>query len=165
ALLVCSYRDDEVGTRHPTRQLLGDLAHATTVHRMHVPPLSLAAVSELAGASEVDPVKLHQRTGGNPFFVVEVLAGNGAGVPDRAGDAVMARVARLSHDAAEVLEMLSLSTHGAAPGLVNGLVDNGDALDECVAAGLLESRAGHLVFRHDIAREAVAGSVSPGKRQ
>ncbi len=165
ALLVCTYREEEVGARHPLRQLLGDVAGASTVHRMRVPPLSLEAVSLLAVRSGLDPAELHRRTGGNPFFVTEVLAGAGEGVPERAGDAVLGRVMRLSPSARDAAELVSLLGHEASVGLVSGLVSSPEAVDECVAAGLLVSSASRLSFRHDIAREAVAGSVTPARRQ
>lgn len=163
ALLVCSYRDDEVGAKHPLRQLLGDVAAASAVHRVRVPPLTQAAVGELARASAIDPVELHARTGGNPFFVTEVLAAGGSGVPERAGDAVLARAARLSRQARDALELVSLLGNDAAPDMLSALASSAEAVDECVAAGLLVSRGG-LCFRHDIAREAIAGSVTPAKR-
>lgn len=164
ALLVCSYRDDEIGSRYPLRLLLGNLARTSEVHRLHVPPLSQAAVRDLAGASGVDPEELYQRTGGNPFFVTEVLAGGGVGLPVRASDAVRARAARLSRAAGDALELLSLLPGGATPNLASALTGDVEALDECVTAGLLESRSGQLVFRHDIAREAIASAVRPAKR-
>jgi hypothetical protein len=47
-LLVCSYRDDEVGPGHPLRVLLGDLAGTAMVSRLRVQPLSPEAVTRLA---------------------------------------------------------------------------------------------------------------------
>ena len=75
ALLVLTYRDDELGPRHPLRIALGDLATSGALRRVPLSPLSVAAVAALAVGETVDPAALHRRTGGNPFFVTEVLAG------------------------------------------------------------------------------------------
>ena len=74
ALVVATYRDDGLHRDHPMRVLLGDLATATAVERLALEPLSAAAVGQLAVGYEVDPADLYARTGGNPFFVAQVLA-------------------------------------------------------------------------------------------
>ena len=74
ALLVCSYREEGLDAGHPLRLLLGHLATVPAVHRMTLPPLSLEGVRALSAGSGHDPVELHRRTGGNPFFVTEVVA-------------------------------------------------------------------------------------------
>src|SRR5215211_2289075 len=51
ALVIVTYRDDEVGPAHPLRIVTGDLATAAAVHRMVLPPLSAAAVGILAAES------------------------------------------------------------------------------------------------------------------
>lgn len=164
AILIVTYRDDEVGAGHPLRRLLGDLARVPAIHRLHVPPLSLEAVRLLIGERPLDPVEVHRRTGGNPYFVTEVLAMSGEGVPVRAGDAVLATVARLSAEATQTLELASLIGQYVDTRFLSGLTSF-EAVDECVGAGLLIGRHGRLAFRHEIAREAVSGSISPARRQ
>ena len=94
-MLVLTFRDDEASPGSPLRSVIGDLATAPGCRRLHVPPLSAAAVAELADGIAVDAGRLHATTGGNPFFVTEVLAAPGWTVPPTIGDAVLARVARL----------------------------------------------------------------------
>jgi len=74
-LLVCSYRDDGLGPRHPLRLLLGHLDGAPSVERLHLEPLSAAAVRTLSAGTGLDAAELHRRTGGNAFYVTEVVAG------------------------------------------------------------------------------------------
>src|SRR4051812_1390068 len=71
SVVLATYRDDEAVDGHPLRRLLGELASADAVERVTVPPLSLAGVRELAGANGD---AIHELTGGNPFFVTELLA-------------------------------------------------------------------------------------------
>ena len=75
-LAVVTFRDDEVGPGDPLTALLGDLATAPSVDRMHLPLLSADAVATLVAdaGSGLDAGALYRRTGGNPFFVTEVLA-------------------------------------------------------------------------------------------
>ena len=73
SLLVITYRDDEVGDFHSLRTVLGDLATAQAVTRLHLPRLSEDAVAQLAKDSDVNPHELYKQTSGNPFFVTEIL--------------------------------------------------------------------------------------------
>ncbi|MGZ6028905.1 MAG: AAA family ATPase, partial [Myxococcaceae bacterium] len=81
ALVVVTLRDDEVGTAHPLRIALGDVATSGALRRIAVQPLSVDAVRSMAEGSGLDPLELHRRTGGNAFFVTELVAGSGGAVP------------------------------------------------------------------------------------
>jgi len=108
ALLVLTYRDDELGPRHPLRIVLGDLATSAAVRRIPLTPLSVAAVQTLAAGQRLDAAALHRRTGGNPFFVTEALASHEGGIPVTVRDAVLARAARLSPDARAALDAAAI---------------------------------------------------------
>ena len=96
SLVLCTYRDDELGATHPLRPLLAALTGARGVRRLTLATLSAPAVRELASGHAVDPDELHRRTGGNPFYVTEVLAAPAERVPVTVRDAVLARAAGLS---------------------------------------------------------------------
>ena len=104
ALVIATYRDDELDRTHPLRLVLGELATAPGVVRIRVEPLSVGAVGQLASGHSVDVAALHRLTGGNPFFVTEVLAAGGAAIPETVRDAVLARVAQLGPSARAVVE-------------------------------------------------------------
>ena len=59
---------------HPLRLAVGELGTSPGVVRLRLPPLSRAAVEELAAPHDVDAGELYDQTGGNPFYVTEVLA-------------------------------------------------------------------------------------------
>lgn len=164
-LIIGSYRDDEVIPEHPFRQLLGDLAGIGSVHRMEVPPLSAMAVAELTAGTPIDPAELYQRSGGNAFFVTEVLAAGGEGLPAKVGDAVLARVSRLPADAIAALEMAAVIGQNAEPALLAELAPSAEAIDACLSAGLLVSLRGRLSFRHELARDALLGAMPATRRQ
>src|SRR5262245_28533778 len=98
ALVLITYRHDELDRQHPLRVLLGDLPRAA-ITRSVLAPLSAEAVATLARPYGIDAGRLYERTGGNPFYVTEALAAGTAAVPDGVRDAVLARVARLDRPA------------------------------------------------------------------
>lgn len=108
ALLIATYRDEEVGSQHPLRTVLGDLATSGAVRRMALTPLSQSAVRRLAEGSALDAERLHYQTGGNPFFVTEILAAGSETIPVTVRDAVLARVSRLAPAGRAVLEAASI---------------------------------------------------------
>ena len=75
ALIVLTWRADEVGADHPLYRLLGELPPDAT-HRLELKPLSLDAVARLAGGAH-DAGTVFRLTRGNPFFVTEAAAGGG----------------------------------------------------------------------------------------
>lgn len=96
ALVLASYRDDELEPTHPLQVVLGVLASEPTTGRVEVPPLSASAVTELAAQHGVDGEILYRETNGNPFFVNEVLAAGTEEIPHTVRDAVLARTAHLT---------------------------------------------------------------------
>src|SRR6266487_4167142 len=80
-LLLATYRDDELAADHPLRVVLGDLATQRAARRMRLPPLSEDAVRELVGPRDVDAAELRRVTGGNPFYVSEMLEAGWPSVP------------------------------------------------------------------------------------
>jgi len=107
SMLLVTYRDDEVGADHPLRLVLGDLSHRSVV-RLRLPPLSEAAVEQLAANASRHIEDLYAVTGGNPFFVTEALASKESGVPITVRDAVLSRAGRLSPAARAALELVSV---------------------------------------------------------
>jgi DNA-binding CsgD family transcriptional regulator/tetratricopeptide (TPR) repeat protein len=160
ALLVITYRDDEVGPKHPLRVALGDVATTATVQRVTLERLSLAAVRELAAGTKLDPVDLHRRTGGNPFFVVEAVASNSA-VPATVRDAVLARVARLDEVVQHTVEAVAILGVRVRVPMVTKLFEQ-TSLEPAITAGILQ-RAEHdtIAFRHELGREAVLSMIAP----
>jgi DNA-binding CsgD family transcriptional regulator len=160
---IVTYRDDGLRSDHPLRRLLGDLPSATTV-RVPVACLSQAAVTALARSAGRDGAGLYEATGGNPFFVTEVLASLAGAVPASVRDAVLTRLSRLSVHARDVCELASVCPGSIERTLVERLVDNASALvDECIDMGMLHASGSILAFRHELAREAVEQALPAGR--
>jgi len=160
-VLVATYRNDELGPSHPLRVVLGDVATAGGLRRMTLPPLTQSAVAQLTGKSGIDPAKLHALTGGNPFFVTEVVASGLADVPETVRDAVLARVTKLSDDARAVIAAAALIGLRVETDLLQEVTEGADAVEECLGSGVLGADANGLFFRHELARRAIAESVAP----
>jgi DNA-binding CsgD family transcriptional regulator/tetratricopeptide (TPR) repeat protein len=165
-MLLVTYREDETLGVSPLRAVLGDLATAPGCHRLHVVPLTVDAVTELAAGHAVEPGRLYSATGGNPFYVTEALAAEGWTVPPTVADAVLARASRLNTAARAVLEVVSLAPGGLEPTIAVALSGgDGGALDACLDRGMLELGTERVTFRHELARLAVEGSVPISRRR
>jgi DNA-binding CsgD family transcriptional regulator len=165
ALVIVTVRDDEVGPEHPLRAALGDIP-AAAMATIQLPPLSLAAVEELAEGTGIDPEALHLRTGGNPFFVSESLAAGGAELPLTVRDAVLARLRRLSSAGAQTVRAASVLGPRCEPGVLGELVGGlPGRIDECVARGLLRGGDSLVEFRHELTRLAVLDSIPPAAKR
>jgi DNA-binding CsgD family transcriptional regulator len=165
ALLILTYRDDELTKDHPLRLVLGDLP-SDNVTRLWLPPLSEIAVATLAQQAGRPVGNLHAATGGNSFFLKEVLASDMSGPPTSVRDAVLARIARLSYEAQCFLDLASVVPTKIAWRTVEAMtaVDNA-WLDECLATGILQVEDGWLGFRHELARQAVESTLSPSRKR
>lgn len=165
ALVVGTYRDDALENAHPLRRVLGELATTAAVRRLKLAPLSLDAVGQLAAPHGVDGQELYEKTGGNPFFVVEVLAGESEEIPATVRDAVLARAMRLSPNARALAEAAAVVPQRAELWMLEALAGAAvEALDECVTAGMLVVEGDGVVFRHDIARLSLESSVGPARK-
>jgi len=164
ALVVLTYRDDEVGPRHPLRALLGDLATSNAVTRLALAPLSPEAVRKLAGDAKLDAARLHQQTAGNPFFVTEAIAGGGV-FPSSVRDAVLARAARLSLSAQAVLRAAAVIGPRIEPwALAEVTGAESVATEECLHVGMLVAHSDALAFRHELARQTLLDTIPPPQR-
>jgi DNA-binding CsgD family transcriptional regulator len=165
ALVVATYRDDELAPTHQLRLVLGELAAMPAVRKVLPARLSRDAVGELAEPYGVDASELHEKTGGNPFFVVEALAAGGEGIPETVRDAVLARAARLGPAARALLDAVASVPPQAELWLLEALVDNASAhLDECLSSGMLATEPVGVTFRHELARLAIEESIPPHRR-
>ena len=162
ALLLASYRDDEIAADHPLRLVLGDLATQRATRRMKLPPLSVEAVRALVGQRDVDTAELHRITGGNPFYVSEILEAGWPSVPPTVRDAVGARLARASPGTRRAVESAAVIGARVEPSLLAWvLADAQTSADECIATGTLIPDGTGLRFRHELVRMAVEAGITP----
>jgi DNA-binding CsgD family transcriptional regulator/tetratricopeptide (TPR) repeat protein len=164
ALVIATYRDDEVGPDHPLSITLGDIPAASTVS-ISLAALSVGAVEQLSAGTAIDAQQLHKVTAGNPFFVTEVLAAGGADVPSTVREAVWARTKRLSTTGSQIVRAASVlgprcdveilgEVAAAAP----------EDVDICITGGMLRRHRSTIEFRHELERRAILESLSASER-
>jgi DNA-binding NarL/FixJ family response regulator/tetratricopeptide (TPR) repeat protein len=186
ALLIGSFRPEAVDRRHPLVGTLSELRRQREVTLVALDRLDQHGVAELLAAVHGHPVPfrvaeaLHRRTGGNPFFLEELLATAGDADPERLQDLPLpwnlseAVLRRLDHlgpgqrrvvEAAAVLgERIPFDLLAAVTGSdENELIDT---LRKLVADGVvLEDEPDVFRFRHALTREAIAGELLGRERR
>jgi DNA-binding CsgD family transcriptional regulator len=170
-LLLVSYREEEVDAQHPLAVALGDVATCAAVSRIALEPLSRDAVAALSTGSGLNADELHRLTGGNPFFVTEVLAAGadapgGKALPRSVSEAVWGRLARLSAAARDAAKAVAVCGPHADPALVHRLCPAaGAGLAECLDAGMLVAQERSIAFRHELARHATLDRTDGHQRR
>lgn len=196
-LLLATYRDTEHPPQHQVNEVLGDMLRHQTVARVHLGGLDHAGVAEfLAGVAgrPLEPPEvrlaqtLHAQTGGNPFFLRELvrqLGDDGATfefrtlsealaepLPEGVSRAVLKRLSRLSDAANDLLAVAAilgleyelpvlLTSFGRPEGVALA------AVDEALASGLVADIAGaahRQRFAHELVRTTIQGQLSSARR-
>ena len=128
-------------------------------------------MAELAAGSGINAEALYRLTGGNPFFVTEVLAagadalGDG-GLPRSVSEAVAGRLARLSAAGRETAHAAAVCGPRADPALLAAVCPGAAAaLAECLDAGVLVADADTVGFRHELARRATVEQIPDYQRK
>ena len=166
ALVLVTYRSDELSSGHPLRLVLGELVSCEAVGRFMIEPLSPAAVTTLGEPHGVDGDELYRKTAGNPFFVTEALAAGEQEIPATVRDAVLARTAGLTPPARALLDAAAVVSPCVELWLLEQLA--GDAiehLDECLASGMLSPDGAGVAFRHELARLTIEEALAPNRRR
>ena len=177
-LLVGTYRSTEV-----TAPLAAALARAarTTPHRLYLGGLTADQVGELVrvlthrAMPAAEARAVHRRTGGNPFFVRELVrlweAGGTAAlatVPAGVRDVLRSRLAGLPPTAQTHLRLAAVLGPEPDVDLLVALAGDEDAVldsvEAALLAGFLDEDDGRLRFSHALVQETVYADV-PGPRR
>jgi DNA-binding CsgD family transcriptional regulator/tetratricopeptide (TPR) repeat protein len=178
ALLLASYRSDEVEGGGAPRRLLGELGRHHRVSQLELSGLDrtelAAMLAEIVGGSPdwtlIDAVLA--RSGGNPFFAEELAAARHAkALPVALRNVAMMRIERLSPQArhiAAVAATAGSSIHHRllATAAQIDVAELDAALSEAVELKVLlaDRDENSFRFRHALLREAVNESLLPGER-
>ncbi|WP_134767829.1 AAA family ATPase [Nocardioides sp. 1609] len=161
AVLV-SYRDAEVGARHPARRLLGDFAAVEGLRTVSMGPLSVEAVATAVDGSGLDPQRVHELTGGNPFYVSQVAQEPDRPLPASVRDTILARTSELELEDLQTLQLIACCPDGFDDRLLPMLAVDLDELRRLDATTLLVRTDGAIAFRHELARQAIESTIPPG---
>lgn len=159
ALLVASYRDDEVPASHPLRRVIGELP-VLALTRIELARLSPAGVETVARRALRSPAGLFVATQGNPFFLAEVLRHPVDSIPPTVQDLVLARFAGLDRTAQAIARLVSVVPTRLERWLLEQLLGPPVAsLEACLDCGLLVADANSVSFRHELARGAIESAM------
>ncbi|MFL6207190.1 MAG: ATP-binding protein [Acidimicrobiales bacterium] len=185
-VLVGTYRPDGLSRRHPAADLLPRLDRRHLVTHVPLGRLAPAEVNDfLAAVFEEEPPyraveALHTRTGGNPFFLEELVAGAGdvrtddlatAPLPWTVAEAVRRQVDGLDPGVRAVVSAMSVLGRRVAFDLLAAVTKEDEAvlidhLRTAVDSGLVvEADADVFSFHHDLAREAIEGGLLGRERR
>jgi DNA-binding NarL/FixJ family response regulator len=185
-LLVGTFRPEGVGRHHPLVELLAELERQRVVTTIALERLGRTGVAELLAAVYRDPVPfqvaeaLHQRTGGNPFFLEELVVTAGRADPARLAtlplpwslsEAVLGRLDDLSSSQRRVVDAAAILGRRISFDLLAAVTGSGE--DELIAilrhlvAGnlMVEEEPDVFAFRHALTREAIAGRLLGRERR
>lgn len=161
-MLVLTYREDDVHVDHPVTPVLAALAGPDT-RRLRLHPLSTEAVGELTAATDLDPSRVADITGGNPFYVSEILRAGDTDLPPSIAEAVLARLRTLPGPTRLAVEALSVIPGAVSQSLASALVGELSVLAAAERGGLVEGGT-ELRFRHELSRRAIEGALTSTQR-
>lgn len=162
ALLVLTMRSGEAPPGHPLHATIGAIrAEHSTI--LELAPLSESAVASLCGE---DGRALYDATGGNPFYVTELLASRPADMTPSIANAVVGRASRLDPDARNVVELVSVVPNRVSTALLDTVLPSWPAAaEEPERRQLLEVAPSYVRFRHELARNAIRSSIPIAARR
>jgi hypothetical protein len=201
-LLVATYRDSDLGKDHPLSAVLADLRSIAGVLRLALHGLGADEVAQMmtvVAGYELDEDILQlagqiaAETGGNPFFVGEILRGlweSGAltfdeasghwnidssaaiALPESVREVIERRVERLGNEALEVLTQAAVIGRVFDLELLESMLEIGesrllDHLEAAVAASLLDEsseRVGRFRFVHALINQTLYEGLGATRR-
>jgi DNA-binding CsgD family transcriptional regulator len=185
-LLIGTYRPDEVTTRQPVAGLLARMERRHTVTHVRLDRLTPAQTAAMLAAATGAPASLraatalHHRTGGNPFFLEELLRalpGYDAEtlveqpLPWSLADVLRGQVEDLEPVSHRVVEAAAVLGHRIPFDLLADVTGTGEdeliaVLRDLVSRGVLaESGEDEFAFRHALVREAIADQMLARQRR
>ncbi len=158
AIVIVTYRDAEPGADDVLSIMMGRIASYSATRRVSLAPLTLESVQSLSDGRDAEQV--HAVTGGNPFFVTQVLADTSGQVPPSVADVIRARVLRHSGPAQRILAGAAVVGRPASPALLASITGVAVlAVDECLVSGTLVASGPLVGFQHELTRLAVERAI------
>jgi DNA-binding CsgD family transcriptional regulator len=187
--IVVTYREEETGLTHPLTHALAEIDRRADVRWLNLDNLQTGEVGELVRelAGPDVPSRLidaiEAQTGGNPFFVVEVVralraewddlstAPTEIAIPEGVRNAVGLRLGRLAADTRRMLTVAAaFEGPFAVPELqaITGFEEDRllASIDDALQAAAIRPTepADHYEFAHALVRNAIYDELSPSRR-
>lgn len=161
-LFILTYRDNEVYSSHPLRNVLGQLP-PDSFTKLTLPPLSKQAVVELATQKGYNGEEVYSISEGNPFYVNEILASYSPGIPDNIKDSILAVYDRQKEGTKNAWQLWSILPDGLEVEHMAKVKIWWD-INHCFAIGVIVVQKNKVIFKHELYRRTIEESLSPLKR-
>ncbi|MDB5141751.1 MAG: family ATPase [Mucilaginibacter sp.] len=160
-LFILTYRDDEIHSHHPLRTVLGQL-HADSFTRLHLTPLSRQAVEKMVIEKGYNGEDVYNISGGNPFYVNEILASYSPGVPDNIKDSVLSVYNQQAEKTKRVWEILSVLPTGFELKYLEKMYPSyAEGVEHSLDSKILILSKDMIFFKHELYRRTIECSLSP----
>jgi DNA-binding CsgD family transcriptional regulator len=163
-LFLLTYRDNEIHSQHPLRNVLGELTPGSFT-RLLLRTLSKQAVEKLAQEKGYKGEDVYSISGGNPFYVNEILASYSPGIPDNIKDSILFVYNRQDDKTKNIWQILSVLPTGLEIKYLEKIEPQFEtAIENSLSSGILILHGGQLLFKHELYRRTIEESLSPLKR-
>jgi DNA-binding NarL/FixJ family response regulator len=190
-LVVGTYRTVDVDDPHVLQDVLAEISRDAPYQRVLLTPLSADAVAAMVQGMAGTPAAaavaevIHRESGGNPFFVREIvqhlqaeerdltnpqLAAADWGIPEGIRFVIGKRLWRLGAATTRLLHAIAVLGDGFSFDViaaVSGVDEEAglDAVDEALRAGVLREENGAYHFSHTLIRDALLAELTLPRRQ
>ncbi len=160
-LFILTFRDNEIHSAHALRNVLGQLPF-DAFSRLQLIPLSRDAVEKMAGEKGYCGEDVYSISGGNPFYVNEILASYSPGVPDNIKDAVLSVFNRHDAKTRQIWEILSVLPTGIETKYLEKMVPlYAESIEYCLGSKILIIDNNIIFFKHELYRRTIESALSP----
>jgi class 3 adenylate cyclase len=202
--VILAYRDTDLGDDHPLVDLLADISATTTVsehialaglEQVDIVALAFRVVGDESSAELVELARsLSAETGGNAFFLIEILRhlgdsgalkdvvhrsqtqqrlGEGIELPGSVRETIRRRVGRLGPEVSELLSVAAVVGQEFDLGLLCRAADQDEddvleLLDHAIAAAMVAEPDGEGLryrFAHALVGQTLYEALPPGRRR
>ncbi|HEV8286161.1 MAG TPA: AAA family ATPase [Chitinophagaceae bacterium] len=159
--LIITFRDSEIHSHHPLRNVLGQLP-PDSFTRLQLTPLSKQAVEKMAFERGYKGEDVYSISGGNPFYVNEILASYSLGVPDNIKDSILSVYNVLDEKTKQVWQIISVLPTGFEIEYLEKIEPlYPAAIQNCLELKILIPKEGMIFFKHELYRRTIETSLSP----
>ena len=163
-LFILTYRDDENAFVSSMRNIIAQL-QPDSFTRLQLTSLSRQAVASMAAGKGYNGEDVYAISGGNPFYVNEILASYSPGVPDNIKDAILSVYDKQEEGTKNAWQICSVIPGGLEVNRFARIKSSWDeGMDHCFALNIITVKDDKVVFKHELYRRTIEGSLSPFKR-
>jgi len=163
-LFLCTFRDNEVHSQHALKNLPGELSPDSYL-QLTLAPFSKKIVEQLAEERGYNGDDVYRLTGGNPFYVHEILASYSQGVPQKIKDSILSVYNRHEENTKHIWELLSIiPNYFEIVYLKEMFPSYHAAIEHSLECGILIKKDGFIFFKHELYRRTIESSLAESKR-